>query len=94
MKKILTAFVTLMMLAVLACGAAAEDVTGEVAFQQAGGEAEVEVLFRGVVFGGLRRKSRLAAYLIAFLVFGFYSLLVNSLYLLPEHRFNRLFVFG
>lgn len=29
MKKILTAFVTLMMLAVLACGAAAEDVTGE-----------------------------------------------------------------
>ena len=29
MKKILTAFVTLMMLAVLACGAVAEDVTGE-----------------------------------------------------------------
>ena len=29
MKKILTAIVTLMMLAVLACGAAAEDVTGE-----------------------------------------------------------------
>ena len=29
MKKILTAIVTLMMLAVLACGAVAEDVTGE-----------------------------------------------------------------
>ena len=29
MKKILTAIVALMMLAVLACGAVAEDVTGE-----------------------------------------------------------------
>ena len=54
-----------------------------------------EVLFRGVVFGGLRRKSRLAAYLIAFLVFGFYcawsrffsgfdwDLLIEFLYCMP-----------
>lgn len=54
-----------------------------------------EVLFRGVVFGGLRRKSRLAAYVVSFLVFGFYcvwskffsgfgwDLLIDFLYYLP-----------
>ncbi len=54
-----------------------------------------EVLFRGVVFGGLRRKSRLMAYLVSFLVFGFYcvwskffsgfgwDLLIDFLYYLP-----------
>lgn len=54
-----------------------------------------EVLFRGVVFGGLRRKSRLMAYLISFLVFAFYcvwsrffsgfgwDLLIDFLYYLP-----------
>ena len=54
-----------------------------------------EVLFRGVVFGGLRRKSRLMAYLVAFLVYAFYcvwssffsgfgwGLLIDFLYYLP-----------
>lgn len=54
-----------------------------------------EVLFRGIVFGGLRRKSRLMAYLVSFLVFGFYcvwskffsgfgwDLLIDFLYYLP-----------
>lgn len=54
-----------------------------------------EVLFRGVVFGGLRRRSRLTAYLVSFLVFGFYcvwsrffsgfswTLLIDFLYYLP-----------
>jgi len=54
-----------------------------------------EVLFRGVVFGGLRRKSRLMAYLVSFLVFAFYcvwsrffsgfgwDLLIDFLYYLP-----------
>ena len=31
-----------------------------------------EVLFRGTAFGGLRKKSRLLAYCVAFLVYGFY----------------------
>ena len=54
-----------------------------------------EVLFRGVVFGGLRHKSRLLAYIVAFLVYGFYcvwsrcfsgfgwDLLIDFLYYLP-----------
>ncbi len=54
-----------------------------------------EVLFRGVVFGGLRRKSRVLAYIIAFLVYGLYcvwskffsgfgwDLLIDFLYYLP-----------
>lgn len=54
-----------------------------------------EFLFRGVVFGGLRQKSRLLAYIVSFLVFGFYclwsrffsgfgwDLLIDFLYYLP-----------
>ncbi|MDD6188445.1 MAG: type II CAAX endopeptidase family protein [Clostridiales bacterium] len=54
-----------------------------------------EVLFRGVVFGGLRHKSRALAYIVSFLVFGFYcvwsrffsgfgwELLIDFLYYLP-----------
>lgn len=33
-----------------------------------------ETLFRGVVFGGIRQKSRAAAYIVSFLVFAFYHL--------------------
>jgi len=54
-----------------------------------------EVLFRGVVFGGLRRKGRLLAYIAAFLVFAFYcvwsrffsgfgwDLLIDFIYYIP-----------
>ena len=54
-----------------------------------------EVLFRGVVFGGLRNKSRLMAYGVSFVVFAFYcvwssffsgfswTLLIDFLYYLP-----------
>ncbi len=54
-----------------------------------------EVLFRGVAFGGLRRKSRLAAYIVSFLIYAFYcvwsrvfggfgwDLLIDFLYYLP-----------
>ena len=54
-----------------------------------------EVLFRGVVFGGLRSKGRLIAYGVSFVVFAFYcvwssffsgfswSLLIDFLYYLP-----------
>lgn len=36
-----------------------------------------EVLFRGVAFGGLRKKSRIAAYIVSFLVYGFYRVWGN-----------------
>lgn len=54
-----------------------------------------EFLFRGVVFGGLRHKSRLLAYTVSFLVFAFYciwsrffsgfgwDILIDFLYYLP-----------
>lgn len=54
-----------------------------------------ETLFRAVAFGGLRKKSRLAAYIVSFLIYGFYrvwgslftgfgwGLLIDFAYYLP-----------